>query len=129
MHTKLKSKRKGVIGIADIPRVALLIGVAIFIVALMTQLSGNLRTAQCDGSVGFYNYSFEVCCADVNATGTGCNLISADSTPSFNITTQGIEGLATFGDWWTIMVLSVILIIIIGLLYSLLGGQRGGSQY
>ena len=93
------TKKKGVIGIGDIPRVALFIGIAIFVVSLMAQLLGNLQDQQ-----------------------------TADSA-EYNVTEEGIEGLATFGDWWVIMVLAVILIIIIGLLYALLGGQGRSGGY
>ena len=91
------NKKKGVIGIGDIPRVALFIGIAIFVVSLMAQLLGNLQDQQTANSA------------------------------EYNVTAEGITGLATFGDWWVIMVLAVILIIIIGLLYALLGGNRGGG--
>ena len=131
MNTKLKSKKKGMITISDIPRVALFVGIAVFVVALMTQLSGNLRESQCDGTVGRYNFTYDVCCITTGGDGNTnlCNTTSSTAGPEFNITTEGIEGLATFGDWWTIMVLSIVLIIIIGLLYSLLGGANKGSSY
>jgi len=37
----------------------------------------------------------------------------------YNITTQGLEGLANFGDWWGVIVIVVIAVIVIALILLL----------
>ena len=87
--------------LSTIGPIALTLVIAIFIVSMGATILDNLQDTQ-----------------------------TADSA-DYNITGKGISGLSQFGDWWTVIVLAIILGIIVSVLYMYLGGalvgKRGGG--
>lgn len=47
------------------------------------------------------------------------------NTVAYNVTTSGLEGMETFGDWIPLIALVVVLSLIIGILIKQLGGSIG----
>ncbi len=45
-------------------------------------------------------------------------------TEAFNAANQTLVGLGTFADFWTIIVLAIVITIVIGLLLGMFGGRR-----
>jgi len=84
--------------LSTIGPVALTLVIAIFVVSMGATILGKLKDTQTSG------------------------------TAEYNITDKGITGLGQFGDWWTVIVLAVILGIIVFVLYAYLGGALGGRK-
>lgn len=94
---EIKSHKKKGQALAGIPTAALYIGIAVFVVAIIITLLATLQGTQ-----------------------------TADSA-AYNATGAGITGLATFNDFWAVLVLIVILAIVITALYAVF--PRGSSGY
>lgn len=90
-------KKKGMGPISTIAPVVLAVVIAVFITAMGAQMLGQLNDTQ-----------------------------TANSYEA-NITLAGLEGLSQFSDWWTIIILAVILGIVVGVLFLYLGGTLGGQ--
>lgn len=82
--------------LSGIPSAALYIGIAVFVVAIIITLLATLQSTQ-----------------------------TVDSE-AYNATGSGITGLATFNDFWSVLVLIVILAIVITALYAVFPRTGGG---
>lgn len=128
MRKMLTKKRKGNAGpISTIAPVVLAVVIAVFISAMGAQMLGGLRETQCAGTIGRYNFTYDVCCTVPYAALNTCNATDSAVGVEFNITTQGMSGIGQFGEWWTIIILAVILGIVVGILFLYLGGTLGGT--
>ena len=104
---KIWKAKKGQ-ALAGIPSAALYIGIAVFVVAIIITLLATLQDTQITNTAG------------CNATDTyGCSA-------AFNATGSGITGLATFNDFWSVLVLIVILAIVITALYAVFPQRTAG---
>lgn len=87
MKTKLATKkRRGAFGMDAIPQAVIAIGISVFALALILTFLGNLQDTQ-----------------------------TAD-TFEYNATQEGMEGLAEFNNWWVILVIGVIFLILFAFL-------------
>lgn len=73
---------------------ALVIGVAIIGVSIVAQVLGQIKATQTAASV------------------------------EYNLTNTGLTGIATFGNWWTVIITVVIAVIVIGLVLMLAGRNK-----
>lgn len=139
MKTK-ERKFKGALAIGDLPTIIVLIGVGIFAVAIVAQILSSSLVSYCsaDGyTYGSFPYSaaanpwsgiYTGCCQSINASNsTDCDTWASGG--KYNVTGYGISGISTFGDWWSIIVLAVVFIIILGLLYALIGKRKSTGGY
>lgn len=129
-------QRKGIAGLQGIPMSALLLGIAVIVVALMITVMAGLATSECTrigGTEGAYTTSATVspvtqsyigCCSNVNASAKTQCLTWANSV-GLNTTAKGISGLGTFNDFWSVLVLIVILSIVIVALYAVFPRSAG----
>lgn len=92
----LLNRKKKGQALSGIPAAALYIGIAVFVVAIVITLLATLQGTQTANSAAY------------NATGAG------------------ITGLATFNDFWSVLVLIVILAIVITALYAVFPRTGGG---
>jgi len=51
---------------------------------------------------------------------------TVDNSTLFDAANKTVVGLATFGDFWEIIVLAIVITIVIGLLLVVFGGRTGG---
>jgi hypothetical protein len=129
--------------ISHIGPVTLSVVVAVFIVAMGAQMIGTMQSDSiCDGTWGFYINSTstnpitetnEGCCLGTGTNGSGgddpANCTTWDTDSALNQTWAGLQGLGMFGDWWTIIILAVIIGIVVGVLFQYLGGTLTGKGY
>jgi len=130
---------KGINAVQTIGPIALTLVIAIFVVSLGGQILGQMQqTGICSsGTWGTFSNSSSNfpasgdktgCCTTVNASDSNdCD--TWDTNSAFNQTVKGLSGLTQFGDWWTVIVLAVILGIIVSVLYFYLGRGLRSSGY
>lgn len=81
-----------------IPASVIAIGISVFALALILTFLGNLQDAQVTDTAG------------CNATDTyACGF-------AYNATQEGMEGLAEFNNWWVILVIGIIFLILFAFL-------------
>ena len=140
MNVKVK---KGQASMREIPTSALYLGIAVIVVALIIAVLAGLETSVCtqnSGTVGAFNSSPFVGTANTDPVGgdyTGCcSLINTSFNRSnvcetwvaaagINATNAGITGLGTFNDFWSVLVLIVILSVVIVSLYAVFPRRAG----
>ena len=105
METQKKKKGQALAGISQ---AALYIGIAVFVVAIIITLLSTLQDTQVTNTAGCNSTDTFACGAAYNATGSG------------------ITGLATFNDFWSVLVLIVILAIVITALYAVFPSRTVG---
>lgn len=94
------------ITIENLGSYALAFGVAVIIVAIVAQVLGQIRTTQNTSCIA----------PDVNLT--GCKT-------EYNITTKGLEGTATLGNWFPTIATIIAAVVVIVLIIS--GFRFGGT--
>lgn len=125
--------------LSGIPAAALYLGIAVFAVALIIAVLAGLYTSVCTqagGTEGPFNQSpygyvsvnpltgsYTGCCSTVNSTDNACTAWASHA--GLNTSYQGILGLGTFNDFWSVLVLIVILAIVITALYAVFPRQAG----
>lgn len=132
----MESKQMKGQALKEIPNAALLLGIAVVVVALMITVISGLATSVCtqnDGVEGSYinssstnpiTSSYLGCCSGINASDIqDCN--NWTISVALNSTQSGITGLGTFNDFWSVLVLIVILSVVIVALYAVFPRRAG----
>ena len=135
--------KKGQVGLKEIPSAALYLGLAVVVVVVLIILLTGLETSVCtqnSGTEGIFNStptnrvapvnpyygSYTGCCSFINTSINASNVCETWVTAeALNATTSGISGLATFNDFWAVLVLIVILAVVIVSLYAVFPKTAG----
>lgn len=104
MVMKYKKSKKGQFGFDAIPGAVVSLGIAVFSLALIITLVATFGTTLVSQNSGNTNCTVGSV-TDVNGCGA-----------AYNATAAGITGLAEYNNWWVILVISSVFLIIFGLL-------------
>lgn len=96
MNKRFNKKRRGVLGMDNLPKIAIAIALSVFVVGLTTLFLAEFNDAT----------------TNANAT---------------TVLNAGIDGLAEFNNWWGLLVISGIFLILFAVMFIIAKSSRSGG--
>lgn len=110
MKSSTTTTKKGVLGMENIPKIVITLGIGVFALALIMVFLGTFNSAlqTMDDTDGVFN---------VDDVGYNASISVIN----------GIEGLREFDNWWSLLVISGVFLILFAVMFVIARQAKGGG--